>query len=80
MLEHSANARHLLRRKLSFGIPALTFLSLAALEPIEIGSFAETLASLNAEPISQNAPVIMPALCVIPSDSGAGRKPRQMDI
>ena len=81
MSELQTNKHHSLRRKLSFGIPALVFLALAAVEPIEMGVFAETLASLGAEAsMAQDAVVSEPAHCIVPSDSGAAREPRQIDI
>jgi hypothetical protein len=81
MPELQTDARHLLRRKLSFAIPALVFLVLAAVEPIEMGFFAETLASLSAEAsMTQDAVVYGPAHCIVPSDSDAAREPLQINI
>jgi hypothetical protein len=81
MPELPTDARYLLRRKLSFAIPASVFLALAAVEPIEMGYFAETLASLGADAsMSQDAPVGEPALCIIPSDGEAAREPQQINI
>jgi hypothetical protein len=82
MPELQTDARHFLRRKLSFAIPASVFLALAAVEPIEMGFFAETLASLSAEaPMAQDAPAFStPADCIHPFDSEAVRKQQQIDI
>lgn len=70
-----------LRRKLSFAIPAVVFLSLAALEPIELGFFAETLASLET-PLEDNVTPVtnMPATCIDPLNSDSIRHPQQIDI
>jgi hypothetical protein len=82
MPELPTDTRHPLRRKLTFAVPALVFLALAAVEPIEMAFFAETLASLSAEAsLMQGTPVIdTPAHCIIPSDSEAAREPRLIDI
>jgi hypothetical protein len=82
MPELPTNTNHPLRRRLSFAIPAFVFLALAAVEPIEMGFFAETLASLSAEAsMAQDAPATStPADCINPFDSEAVRKPLQIDI
>jgi hypothetical protein len=38
-----------MRRKLSFALPAVVFLSFAALENVEIAAVADTIASLTAD-------------------------------
>jgi hypothetical protein len=79
MHEYPTNKR---RRRFFFGLPALVFLSLAAIEPIEITDVAATLASLNSErPAAQGGPVTAtPVHCINPSGSEGTRKPRQIDI
>src|SRR5262245_59127581 len=73
MPELPTDTPHPLRRKLSFAIPAMVFLALAAVEPIEMGVFADTLASFISEPsMTQDAPVFgTPTECINPYDSEA---------
>ena len=79
MHEFPTNKR---RRKFFFGLPALVFLSLAAIEPIDITGVAETLASMNAESAAaQSAPVTdMPLHCSNPSGNEGIRRLQQIDI
>jgi hypothetical protein len=76
--EYPTNKR---RRKFFFGFPALIFLSLAAIEPIEIRSVAATLASLRSAQLAAQGEAVIdtPIHCIDRSGDGT-RKLRQIDI